>query len=396
VRKKPLVLIVAGDHHGNLGDKAIVSATADMIRGRLEDPQLCLVGGGSQTYWSEHGVELIPGGQRGLARQLGVARRSDLVICGGGGLFQDDDSRVKMPYWAAHLALIRPLARRLVGFAIGAGPLKHASSRRCAAFALRRLDSVSVRDALAKRVLAPLSDKPITVVPDPALCLTPARAELGDAVLAKHGVPLDGRPLIGVAVRRWFHLRSQLIPHKYASRFRLRRIPGTAQHNELISLVAQALDRLVAEHAAHIVFLPTYNVAHEGDDFVSECIVERMHAAAAACVIRIEDPHLYKRIAGRLSVMFAARMHAAILAASMGTPVVTLSYNPKFQGFLGHIDGHAGALTIEEFVTRRAIDELTEQLRTALAERVSEHTIAALQSSVERHLASVLMQARLG
>jgi polysaccharide pyruvyl transferase WcaK-like protein len=394
VQSGKAILVLAGDHHGNLGDKAIVTATAELLRSELDRPRIHLVGNGSPDYWSTLGVDLIPGGVRSWPRVCRVARSSDLVLCGGGGLFQDDDSRVKMPYWAARIGALRPFAKRMAGFSIGAGPLKYAMSRRSAAFVLRRLDSMSVRDELARATLAPLSDKPIAIAPDPALLLEPSTVD-ASALLVQHGIPVDGRPLIGVAPRRWFHLRSHFIPHKYAYRYRLRPIPGADKVRELVELLAAVLDRMVAEHGAHIVFLPTYNLVHEGDDVIAAQIAERMRERAAS-LVRIDDPRVYKRVAQRLSVMLAGRMHAAILAAGSGTPVIGLAYNQKFHGFLRLIDSNAVAVDIEEFVARKSVADFTARLQALLGLRdpYSER-IAGLRQQVSAYMRELLVASGL-
>jgi polysaccharide pyruvyl transferase WcaK-like protein len=386
--------VLAGDHHGNLGDKAIVTATTHLLQSELDRPRIHLVGNGSSAYWANLGVELIPSGIGGWPRVCRAAKGSDLVICGGGGLFQDDDSRVKMPYWAARIGALRPFARRMVGFSIGAGPLKYAMSRRSAAFVLRQLDSMSVRDELARETLAPLSDKPIAIAPDPALLLEPSSID-PTPLLVEHGVPVDGRPLIGVAPRRWFHLRSHFIPHKYAYRYRLRPIPGAAEVRELVGLLAAVLDRLVLEHGAHVVFLPTYNLVHEGDDVIAAQIAERMRERAAS-LVRIDDPRVYKRVTQRLSVMLAGRMHAAILAAGSGTPVIGLAYNQKFRGFLRLIDPDAVAVDIEEFVASKAAADFATRLKSLMSLRDPYAArIAGLQQRASAYLRELLVAAGL-
>jgi polysaccharide pyruvyl transferase WcaK-like protein len=390
LQRTPSILVLCGDHRGNLGDKAIVTATAGMLRKYLDNPRIMLAGGGDSAYWSPIGVEPIAGGLGSLPRLCALASRADLVLCGGGGLFQDDDSKVKMPYWAARIASVRPFARRMAGFSIGAGPLRHGFSKRCAAWAVAMLDSVSVRDPLAQGTLQPLTHKPVELIPDPALLLEPSAPELAAAVLETHGVPRDGRPLIGVAPRRWFHLRSQLIPHKYAFRYGLRPIPGDAECAELVGLLARMLDSIVERHGAHVVFLPTYNLAHEGDDLIAAQIAERMRPDASS-LIRIDDPRLYKAVTAELALLFTARMHPAIFAAAAGTPVVGLSYNQKFDGFLELVAPGTKPLAIAEFVARGAVPETLRQIEALLGKRnLYRDAIAALQAETLRGTAAIL------
>src|SRR5690606_38055914 len=92
------------------------------------------------------GARAIPRGPRGFFSLLDAARRADLVLVGGGGLFQDDDSLIKMPYWGLRVACVRLFARRIVGYAIGAGPLRTRLGQWSARLALACMERVSVRD----------------------------------------------------------------------------------------------------------------------------------------------------------------------------------------------------------------------------------------------------------
>ena len=123
------ILILAGDTDGNLGDRAIVTATCQRLRRIDPDAEISLVTSRPGRDRECLGIVPIARGLRGLPQLIQAARRSDLVICGGGGLFQDDDSLAKMPYWALRLLMLRPFSRRIAGLSIGAGPLRYRVSR---------------------------------------------------------------------------------------------------------------------------------------------------------------------------------------------------------------------------------------------------------------------------
>ena len=313
--------MLAGDTDGNLGDLAIVTATCACLRHNHPDVEISLVTSNPDRDRSSLGIIPIRRGFRGLPALLAAARNADLVICGGGGLFQDDDSLAKMPYWALRLSISRMFSRRIAGLSIGAGPLDHGISRFFARLALRTLEPISVRDALAASTLSPLTNKSVEIVPDPAFLLEPARQETARQTLSDAGVPLDCTPLIGVAVRRWFHTRSNVIPHKYAVRLGLDRRRGRREMSAFINNVAASLDRVAEQTGAHIVFMPTYNVGHENDLGVCEAISIAMESRRHS-ILMLDDPTLYKTVTGLLSVMLCGRMHPAILAAGQGTPVV--------------------------------------------------------------------------
>jgi polysaccharide pyruvyl transferase WcaK-like protein len=309
---------------------------------------------------------------------LHAAARADLVLCGGGGLFQDDDSLVKMPYWALRLALVRLFAPRIVGFALGVGPLRALFSRLAARLAFATMAEVSVRDALACSVAQALTGKPVAVLADPALLLEPAPRQVARHRLATEGVPLDGPPLIGVAPRRWFPAATRLIPHRLAFRLGLPDPQKSADGERLCDLLARLLDRQVEHRGAYILFLPTYNAAHEGDDRLSAEIFARMKRPDG-CVLRLDDPALYQAVTRELHVMLGGRMHPLILAASVGTPVVGLAYNPKFRGLFQLLNLPEQVHEVETFVREGRLDAIEVSLAAALAgRRPTDGQLAAL------------------
>lgn len=359
------VLILAGDTDGNLGDLSIITAVCETLREVAAGSEICLPSTMTERDRKGLGVVPIPRGIRGLPKLARAARAADLVVCGGGGLFQDDDSLLKMPYWALRLAAVRLLNDRIAGLSIGAGPLHHAISRAFARLALKTMQPVSVRDPLAQSVLQPLTRKPVELVPDPAFLLEPAEPDAARNALENAGVPLEGRPLVGVAPRRLFHLRSNLIPHKYASQLGLGRKRGASQMSAFTDDVASLLGELADAKNAHAVFMPTYNVRHENDLDVCEAVAAKMRTKDYS-ILQLDDAKLYKAVTGLLAVMLCGRMHAAILAAGMGTPIVGLAYNPKFQGTFTLLGQRERCIAAADFVTYRQRNRALAMLAEAI------------------------------
>src|SRR5262245_51504174 len=127
VGRRPYIVILGGDADANLGDRAILKATIHELRQLQPRSRIAIVSSAGTTLGAD--VTAIPGALRGFSRLCVALARSDLVICGGGGLFQDDDSLVKMPYWCLRVLLARALSGRVVGYSLGVGPLQSFTSR---------------------------------------------------------------------------------------------------------------------------------------------------------------------------------------------------------------------------------------------------------------------------
>jgi polysaccharide pyruvyl transferase WcaK-like protein len=343
------ILILGGDADGNLGDRAIQQAMCRSIGALHPTCRMTVVSREPERTRRSFGACTIPPGPRGFIALCRAIRRSRLVLVGGGGLFQDDDSLVKMPYWAARVALVRFLGRPVVGYSLGVGPLSSVPGRWAARLAFAMMTQVTVRDRAAEAVARPLSRRAVSILPDPAIALAPAPRRAARACLAAAGVPTDGRPLVGVAVRRWFPPRPRIIPHKIAHRLGLPDPQAGPEGERLLALLAETLDRVVAGEGGHAVFMPSYAVAHEGDDALCRSVLARMRAARGT-VLMLDDPALYKACCAELSAFLGGRMHPMILSAGVGTPVVGLAYNPKFRGFLGLIGAEHACLDVAAFV----------------------------------------------
>jgi len=370
------ILILAGDADGNLGDHAIVRSMCRALRANDPDLTPVVVSARPEAMTAATGAEVIPRGPWGLPALIRAARRSDAVLVGGGGLFQDDDSLIKMPYWALRVALARLCCPRVFGYALGVGPLRAGVSRGFARLAFGCMREVTVRDPEAQRTAQPLTRKTVRVVPDPALLLEPVPAETAAAWLREHGVPLDGRPLVGVALRRWFPPRHRIVPNRISARFRRR--PGDDSGSErLTDLVARVLDRVADSRGAHVLFLPTYTLSHEGDDRICRSVGAKM-SSPAWTVLSIDDPALYKGVTGHLAVLLGGRMHPAIFASAMGIPCVGLAYNPKFNGFFELLGRREHVLDVDSFVREERVDDLAARLEGAIGHPMERDRIDAL------------------
>lgn len=87
-------------------------------------------------------------------------------------------------------------------------------------------------------------------------------------------------------------------------------------------------------------------------------------------MLRIGDPSLYKGVAAQLAVLLGGRMHPTIFAASVGTPIVGLAYNPKFSGFFQLMGLTDQVMDVQEFVSRQRVDDLARMVDRAVHEKL--------------------------
>jgi polysaccharide pyruvyl transferase WcaK-like protein len=366
-RSGPRILLLGGDADHNVGDRAIVSALSQCIVSHDPSAEVAIVASHGAGPRIRGVASMIPRGAPGFAGLCRIAVTADRILIAGGGLFQDDDSRAKMPYWAARIALLKSLNPRIAGHSIGAGPLRHVESRAAAGVACAALTTISVRDRFAQQALAACTPRSIDVVPDPAFMLDAAPS--GDAIdLLRSLDLLPGRPLIAVAARHWFHSRGGFVPNVLKAKAGIGISRDKRRFELLLDVLVDGLTHLARRLEAAVLLLPSYNVAHEGDDVVCEALARRLRDVTVR-MARITDPPLYKAVLGRASLIISSRMHPLILGAGMGVPLVGLSYNDKFQGLFDQLGMASRLLRLDEFPGQWGSGELIAAAEAALEGR---------------------------
>lgn len=161
---------------------------------------------------------------------------------------------------------------------------------------------------------------------------------------------------------------------------------------ELCSLLAQVLDQLVERRNVEIVFMPSYNAHHEGDERLCRAIQEYM-TQDSGTLLHTSNPDEYRAVCRRLDVLIGGRMHPTIFAASVGTPVVGLAYNPKFHGFFQLLGLETYLVDVSDFVEHKQVDRLTTLvLEATVKQQEIDSSVQSLQNSIMEFNRSMLAE----
>jgi polysaccharide pyruvyl transferase CsaB len=353
---------------GNTGDEAILTALLEGLRA-LEAPARFIVASGdpAQTR-SRYGVEAVH--WQDPASIADEVRQSDLVIVGGGGLFQD--------YWGVHPgtlltaqhggisyyagpAVLAALARKPVAlYGLGFGPLESSHARRFTRGVCQAASFLSVRDAGSRDLLvsAGVSADAIRLSADPAFTLPVERLHPED-VLA--GAGIEARPpIVGVALRNW----SVGVEPAFWERE-----------------VAAALDLLLERTGGTLLFLPFERSPWAtGDDFdLAPRLRKRLrHSNRTASLTELRPPAEMAGLLAGCDLVLGMRLHSLIFAISGRVPLVGLSYDPKVRAILEA----SGLADFVEPVADVTATSLLSRMERALGHRAElEKTLAAAASS---------------
>lgn len=285
----------------NAGDEALLLAITSSIKAMAPQADFVVFSGNPARTASSHGLEAVyHKNPFALFRQL---HECDLLISGGGSIFQDITSAQSLWYYIGVVALARLLGKPVMFYAQGVGPINLPISKLLMRLVANRVNIISVRDRDSAELLKSLgvNRPPILVTADPVFALQPEedhkRAVVGD---------LPGSPCIGVAVRPWAALEGYQ------------------------TILAKVLDEM-AERGYKILFLP---MSWPEDVPESRRVMGLMERPAALLDRKLNSgEHL--ALISQLDMMISMRLHGLIFAATQGIRFAGISYDPKVESFLG-------------------------------------------------------------
>jgi len=272
---------------GNAGDEAILAGTLYLLRQRgVTDIGVFSWNPGETER--VHGVAAYPvlPGLAGIKSFAAVLRRGDLLLLGGGSLLQDGEPRI-VPFWLARAVAAKAKGCTVVFHAQGIGPLRSPLSQAMVRVLVPlAADLVTTRDVDSQRLVRYARPH---LVADPALALPP--------------LLVPKQPNLAVVA--------------------LRKSRGRAAQEQALS---QALNRVAAQHGLRYAFLPM----HLPDDIP---LAEDFPRRCQGTVISYNSLEELRASLAAARIVIAMRLHGAILAAGVGTPVVGLAYDPKVRAF---------------------------------------------------------------
>lgn len=356
-------VVVCGAYgKGNVGDEAILQSIVQEMREIDRDMPIWVLSRRPKETRVTYRVGALY--IFNVPRLIGRLRRAKLYINGGGTLIQDVTSTRSLRYYLYTLRLAKRMGCKVMMFGCGIGPVGRPDNRRVTAKTLNAaVDLITLRDNNSLDELKSMCvDRPeILLSADPALQLRPAPAHVIDRVFAREGIPADGSYL-GFAVRRW------------------KGIERTA------AVIAQAAEYAYEKYGVTPVFLP---FEYPNDLAAGERVTALLHCphyeVRQRCTIE-ETIGLLTR----MRAVVAVRLHALMLAAAQGVPMVGLSYDIKIDGFLHYI----GSDACEPFgeVTAEA---LCRQIDLALARDRDEDVQKTAQTLCARERENLRGAARL-
>ncbi|MEM7067216.1 MAG: polysaccharide pyruvyl transferase family protein [Cyanobacteria bacterium P01_B01_bin.77] len=285
--------------------------------------------------------------QKWLRHRVAIATHRFFIL-GGGDLLRDAADRDVAGEWLQPLETAIAAHKRTLILGISVGKLWRPETKSRIKAALNQVDLIAVRDRASRNRLVDLGvTQPIHLMSDLAL----------EAVAPMDNRPTSGGPNIGISVRA------------VAAR------NGQQSDISFYQQIATLADQLIETHNATVHLLPfqaypddfrqKYKPPIDDETAIAEVMSLSHYPERLNPLHRIPSlDQLIDRLS-RLDVMVGTRLHAVILAAGLGVPVIAIEYAPKVAGFMAEINHQQWNIPLETFSAQQALSQINAILQDA-------------------------------
>jgi len=328
------ILVLAGET-ADLGPRSTLLGLCRALRASVPELEL-------RTTLPDETDYDPPPTVRGLLATSAAARRSHLV------LVTNDAVAAPTLRGATMLRSINRTRALTAGVALLEGPTRPRMAHWLMSRSLRDLGIITAADERAARSLSALGVGTPDVLPDPALLVPAAYADIARSALDAAGAPSDGSPLIGI-VPRHIALHDQT----------------REQSNErLASVLGRVLDLTIERHGAFIVCLPA-----AAEDVVLCGAIANALRSPRRCIAPVLDPVTFKGIVSELALLVSAHRRAALLGTSVGRPTIGLGTSSALAMALERAGSGHAFLDASLFLRGSLVLQLGDLIDSALERR---------------------------
>jgi polysaccharide pyruvyl transferase WcaK-like protein len=369
------VLILNSDSPQNRGDRAILSGLVELVQDLYPNAEITSLSQFQKRDENWFGIKFLPFSPYSTSpidylKLLAAARKSDVVLWGGGELLKDYTNKLSLFYWALKLWGVKMVNRKVIGSFQGIGPTNAEISKKMIVAAVNQCQSFLVRDHESKQKLESWGAKSKVV------------ASFDPAVYTSRNFAANPQGPIGLGLRRWFHYRpSGWIPTKY--RFWQKDLGPNAQEIRYVENLAVLADQLIETNDADLKFFPMHLGHSEDDGGFADLVISKMKHGHRCSVLASDDisPVDYLTEISNCRMFVASRLHSAILATVANVPSICLYYVDKGRLFFEQLGLSHYSLSITEMQNDGVVEKLMSLSKELTAE--SEGVIAQQRSSLE-------------
>lgn len=306
---------------GNLGDDAVALGFVHGLGNAGYD--ITVLSGRPEETNRLYGFSVVD--RRDFKQIDGAIDRCDAVVFPGGSIFQDSTSVRSVGYYAKIVSMAKKAKKKVLLLGQGVGPLDTFLGKRMAAGAFNDADVISVRDPDSLQTLKSIGvRKAARMTADASFMLPPVKASED-----LQGFAVGNMKSVGVAAR------------------------PLGKKADVVGLFGDFC-RLLYQNGSMPVLI---EMDREEDGPLIEQISKRQ-GGRIPDLRKVNTPMNLQQRFLRLDNIVAMRLHAGILAATVGLPPLMVSYDPKVASFTKMMD-LGSPLAIQGLTAQRLMDSFT-------------------------------------
>lgn len=312
---------------GNLGDDAILLGFLNSIKDKPYEVKA--LSSNVESLMRSYGVYGV------YRKDVGAVKRAieetDAVVFPGGSIFQDVTSTRSTAYYSKIATEAKKAGKKLVFLGQGVGPLNGFLGKRLTAAAFNAADAVVLRDPESLRLLQSIGFKGQAKIAADMAWLLPSPTSNGEA----QGYGVAGTKTVGISIRPF----------------------GKDKNKTVIGIFAE-LAQLLTRNG----YIPTFIEMDKEEDGPLILETAKTLGGKVPDLRNLTSPVQIQQRVSRMEAVIAMRLHAGILAATVGVPPYMVAYDPKVTAFANAI-GAPTPPTMQGLTAQRLFDGFTSSLK---------------------------------
>lgn len=305
---------------GNLGDDAILQAFAGAAAER--GYEMRVLSGNVEMVMRRYGLQGVHRLDHGRIKE--AIDEADALVFPGGSIFQDVTSVRSVAYYSNLVKMAKKSGKRVALLGQGLGSLNRFLGRRMAQAALAQADVIVLRDQASLSVLQSLGIKTRVQTAADLAYLLP-EPKISDE---SQSFGVGGMKTVGLAPRPW----------------------GNDKGRHVVKVFGE-LAQIMNKNG----FMPVMIEMDSNSDRAIIQAISKQQGGKVPELKNIETPAQLQQRLARMESVIAMRLHAGILAATVGVPPYMVSYDPKVTAFANSL-GFPAPPKIEGLTAERLFD----------------------------------------
>ena len=294
--------------YNNAGDEAILKSIIQNIKSIDNTANITVLSDNIEFTKSKYGINAVK--RFNVIHIIKSLLSCDILISGGGTLFQDKTSTRSLIYYTSIINLAKFFGKKVMIYANGIGPLEKKKNINRVKKSIQNSDIITLRDKEAMQIVENMNivDKKIYLTTDPVFCLSESNEDIVNNIIKENNID-DSKDFVIISVRSW------------------------EKQGEFTNLFAKTCDYIIDTYNKNVIFL----ILQQPHDFVAtQTITKKMKNKSYIIqnIVPVDMMGLMKKA----SYVISMRLHGLIFASSVSTPVLGFSYDPKIDNLLKQID----------------------------------------------------------